>query len=156
AANGFKLAGVGLDAKIASTQGSIFAGDVTVNRSPEKPRRAINPPVKSPTQTIHTGLVIMGGKSGVKDLAHVPFAIAVGVFQVKNVGSSANERAFFPCHDASWKGHVVGKRVRVIEVSIIPGAGKNFDSSAGFELPVHAHWIIMHFSNPKPAIWRKI
>ena len=97
-------------------------------------------------------LLVALSETGEERLAHVGFAVAVGVFGIKDLRRSADDHAVAPWHDASRKIHSFQKDSRFVVAAIAISIFQKPHDSPSPAFAVHSQRVIAHLDHPQFAI----
>ena len=79
----------------------------------------VNAIVETPDEIVHHGLHVQLLETAEDFLAHVRFAVAIGVFEIPNIRRSRDIHAVFPASDAGRPRQVLSEDRRLVEDTII-------------------------------------
>ncbi len=112
----------------------------------------MNPIVQAPAKGVDAKLGVAFLEAFVEDFFHFGFAIAVGVFGVKNLRRGGDDHAVAPGDDAVGHVDAIHEEGGLVVFAVAIGVCKKFDATTGFVFAVDAVGIVGHFDNPQLAI----
>ena len=154
AALGFEFHGIGLESEIATAHRNDLArfrdAEFRVIGKPAMmaARRAIDPVVQTPAQTVGAQLLVALAETGKQDFTHVGFAIAIRVFEKQDFRCRSDDHAIAPDQQAGGKIQSLGKERGFLVSAVAIRIFKNAHPATRLALAIHAQRIVRHFHDP--------
>ena len=90
----------------------------------------VDPVVDAQPQVGDAAFRVEFSEAGIEHLPDVGFAVAVGVFHEKNIGSAGNDQASFPRHQAADLQHLIGEDDAAVDLAVAVGVFEQPDARA--------------------------
>ena len=150
-----ELARLRTEAEVAAAEFDLLARK-RPNLAAEDAARTVEPIVESPPQAVHAGLSVVRFESGKQHLARLGLAVAVGVFEVDDVGRVANDGAFLPDEHVGGKLQAIAEGRRLVVAAVAVAIGQHLDAAVGSEFVVGVTIVVGHLGDPHPAVGTKV
>ncbi len=114
---------------------------------------AINPVVDAEPWIRDAILSIYFGKSSVKDLPNIGFAVPVRIFHEENIGRTRDNQTSLPGHQAAYIKNVLGEDSSAVDFAVAIGIFQEPDSRTGRFSLRRIRRVVEHFGNVNTAVF---
>ena len=143
---------LGVERKIASVQNdSGCVLDVRpLDRSAHRPGGTVNAVVESPVEAVDQPLHVRAAEPGEHGFADIGLAVAIGILEIVNIGSRADEDAAVVAAKRRGPGELFGEQAGAVVLAVGVGV---FEPADRAEMLGPLFGVIDHFGDVQPAVF---